>query len=194
MAPTDPPPPGLPGSVACQIFLRVLDSSRYILDSFRYIYPGAPSFPPLAARALPQTRPKVAGTVAVGRQNAGFYRFWADFWPIRNPSKIGLLQKPPKIAQNRPRSAQGFIFNGFWMPFGLHFPSVFATRRTLLKCNKHRARALFYHLRASHFGIGFQSKFHVFSGTPPGPSFFAFYVDFIPKFAGPLAHGRVRSL
>jgi hypothetical protein len=42
-----------------------------------------------------------------------------------------------------------------------------------------------------HFRIDFSSKFHVFSGTPPGPEFSYFLSIFNKKIAGPSAQRRV---
>ena len=73
-----------------------------------------------------------------------------------------MLKNPSKIVQIRLRGAKVSIFHWFLMPPGLHWSSNSAIRRTLLNRNKHRARAQFYHLRASPFGINFSCKISVF--------------------------------
>ena len=40
-----------------------------------------------------------------------------------------------------------------------------------------------FSLKTSHFSTHFSSIFHVFSGTPPGSTFYPFYVDFYVKSA-----------
>ena len=107
--------------------------------------------------------------------------FFIDLGTDQKSIKNQPPSKSSKKRKKHPWSSKGSLFDGFWMTFGLRFPSNFMTCRNLLFCNKHQAKTSFLPLKASHFCIKISSIFHVFSRTPPGPPFFTFYVDFMPK-------------
>ena len=101
-----------------------------------------------------------------GPHFSDFSDFLVNYSPLKKQAKFRLHPKTPKISKIRPPERPRPRFWMILMPFGLHFPSNCATRRTLLNRNKHGARAQFYHLRTSHFSIKFPSKIPCFFHTP----------------------------
>jgi len=99
------------------------------------------------------------------------FRFWIHFWPIENAPKIHLPKRHPKISKFRPCGAQASFLHPFREPFLDSFLMNTLKSRNLLKRNKHRTGALQSPIRASHFGIKNQCKFHVFSGIVFGNPF-----------------------
>ena len=102
-------------------------------------------------------------------------RFLFDFLPIENSSKIRHPKRQPKISKCRPLGAQGSIFESFWEPLRHRFSIKFRKRPKLIFCNRYKLILLFWHSKASHFGIKNQPKFHVFSGMVFGTPFSHFF-------------------
>ena len=114
------------GDTACQTKLRILQT-LVRLQSL-----GGPR---LCRRPLL----KVARGHALSRLRLNFCRFWPDFLPIKNSSKIRPLKKSPKISKMRPPSAPMQILTSFWDAFWHPFSSKIAPPRKRVFCDKYRA-------------------------------------------------------
>lgn len=70
---------------------------------------------------------------------------------------------PPKISKIGPQSAPWSILIAVLDPLWQSFFIEFRKRRKLIFCNKSNEVLPVLHLKASHFGIKFRSKFQMFS-------------------------------
>ena len=93
----------------------VSDQTPYSADPCQT--PKASAGRPSAADPAPKHRSRSPFAAL----NLNFCRFWPDFSPIKNSSKIRPFKKPPKISKVDPPSAQSSILMSFWHPFALHF-------------------------------------------------------------------------
>ena len=108
-----PPPSGVPGVPDATASLVKLQSLSGICT-------------------LCRASPKNTDWTTLGPQVSDFFRFWADFLPIKNSSKIGLLKNPPRkqsqsvpgvplAAQSRLFMILASILGPFWPPFLMIF-------------------------------------------------------------------------
>ena len=163
----NPPPPSW-GKTACQ---TKNSNPNLIPNSFPNLQVLEPPIVPHWPRAFRRASENFAFWTTLALK----CRLLFDFLPIENSSKIRHPKRQPKISKCRPLGAQGSIFESFWEPFRHRFSIKFRKRPKLIFCNRYQLILLFWHSKASHFGIKNQPKFHVFSGMVFGTPFSHFF-------------------